>query len=628
MRRQLDASQNEVSRTDYVYDKVGRLSALWAGQGEMVSFVYDAGGRLTEQWLPTGVNTRHSYNADNTLQLVEHRSASGTQFGEHEYTYNTVGQRATAEHRDLTCATTTTETYTYDTLNRLTSVSTLEVENAQTTVDETESYTYDALNNRRTVNGNTDHYLYNAANQLTSIRLGSSSGSVLNDFTYDPNGNLVSKTSTEGNLTLIYDAWDQLTQANKTWAHPESYGYDDLGRRVRKTAGSTTQDYLYDGLAIAAEFTGGNWTTATGRYVHGPGVDAPLIRVSQGTPTYYHQDGLGSVVAMTDGTGDATGTARYTAWGEVARRTGGIPQYGYTGREPDATGLIYYRSRYYDPHVGRFTQTDSIALAGGLNQYAYAGGNPTNFTDPLGTVPFSAAETSNGVPASPALLPAVEATESYFSNSAISSGPGQLFEVTRNPLTGRINRRPVLNVTTPFLSINGILNDLDAAVQNGLNNVREFFPGTSTFNLLHNPSEGFVRDISETFADKLGLTTDIAKQTAGVLQSAQASGQSLTVVPHSQGGAITASAVDFVNSTGGGALSNISIACFACANNNAVSGATYAQAGITNVQTRASSIDAVPNIIGLNGNPLEIVGSLLAAPLLLGPPSVSPHTLP
>ena len=55
------------------------------------------------------------------------------------------------------------------------------------------------------------------------------------------------------------------------------------GGRVRKT-GSTTQDYFYDGLDIAAEFTGGDWTTATGRYVHGPGVDTPLIRVANGTP--------------------------------------------------------------------------------------------------------------------------------------------------------------------------------------------------------------------------------------------------------------------------------------------------------------------------------------------------------
>ncbi len=353
--------------------------------------------------------------------------------------------------------------------------------------------------------------------------------------------------------------------------------------------------------------------------MHGPRIDTPIIRVNQaGERAYYHQDGLGSVVAVTDQNSQAQGTARYDAWGNVTRQTGGLPQYGYTGREPDGTGLIYARARYYDPAVGRFTQRDPIGLAGGTNLYAYAGGNPTNFTDPLGTTPTS-----------PSGSLGATANQSYVSNqSTTSSGPGQLFEVTQNPLGG-FDRRPVSSVTTPFLAINGVLNNRQDAVRNGQNNVNEFFPGTTTFNLLHNPSEGFVRDAIETFADKFGFTTDIAKQTAGILQAAQASGQNLTVVPHSQGGAIAVSAVNFLNTTtGSGTLSNISVACFACATNNLVSGRIYEQAGITNVQHAGSSFDAVPNIIGLNGNPLEIIGSVLAAPLLLGPPSVSPHTLP
>ncbi|WP_240152536.1 HNH/endonuclease VII fold putative polymorphic toxin, partial [Erwinia amylovora] len=39
--------------------------------------------------------------------------------------------------------------------------------------------------------------------------------------------------------------------------------------------------------------------------------------------------------------------------------------------------------RYYDPAGGRFTQTDPIGLAGGLNLYAYAP-NPLSWIDPLG----------------------------------------------------------------------------------------------------------------------------------------------------------------------------------------------------------------------------------------------------
>ena len=61
--------------------------------------------------------------------------------------------------------------------------------------------------------------------------------------------------------------------------------------------------------------------------------------------------------------------------------------YGYTGREPDASGLIYARARYLDPALGRFTQRDAIGLGGGLDDYGYTSGNPANATDPTGNTP-------------------------------------------------------------------------------------------------------------------------------------------------------------------------------------------------------------------------------------------------
>jgi len=50
----------------------------------------------------------------------------------------------------------------------------------------------------------------------------------------------------------------------------------------------------------------------------------------------------------------------------------------------DGTGLLYRRNRYVDPATGRFTQEDPIGLAGGLNVYGFAGGDPVNFSDPFG----------------------------------------------------------------------------------------------------------------------------------------------------------------------------------------------------------------------------------------------------
>lgn len=53
----------------------------------------------------------------------------------------------------------------------------------------------------------------------------------------------------------------------------------------------------------------------------------------------------------------------------------------------DHTGQLYRRNRYYVPASGRVTQEDPIGLAGGLNSYGFANGDPVNFSDPFGLCP-------------------------------------------------------------------------------------------------------------------------------------------------------------------------------------------------------------------------------------------------
>jgi RHS repeat-associated protein len=96
------------------------------------------------------------------------------------------------------------------------------------------------------------------------------------------------------------------------------------------------------------------------------------------------------VVGLTNATGGTIASARYDAWGNKTATVGTLPQYGYTGREPDATGLIYYRARYYDPTQRRFTQRDPIGMVDGVNRYAYVGNNPINYTDPTGELILNA----------------------------------------------------------------------------------------------------------------------------------------------------------------------------------------------------------------------------------------------
>ena len=51
------------------------------------------------------------------------------------------------------------------------------------------------------------------------------------------------------------------------------------------------------------------------------------------------------------------------------------------------TTLAHNHNRTYDPALGRYLTPDPVGLAGGLNRYAYVGGNPVRSTDSSGLNP-------------------------------------------------------------------------------------------------------------------------------------------------------------------------------------------------------------------------------------------------
>ncbi|HEX2722516.1 MAG TPA: RHS repeat-associated core domain-containing protein, partial [Gemmatimonadaceae bacterium] len=51
------------------------------------------------------------------------------------------------------------------------------------------------------------------------------------------------------------------------------------------------------------------------------------------------------------------------------------------------TGMLYRRNRYFDPKSGQFTQADPIGMAGGMNVFGFADGDPINFSDPFWLCP-------------------------------------------------------------------------------------------------------------------------------------------------------------------------------------------------------------------------------------------------
>jgi RHS repeat-associated protein len=107
------------------------------------------------------------------------------------------------------------------------------------------------------------------------------------------------------------------------------------------------------------------------------------------TTTYYHNDGLGSVVAATNESGQVLWRKDYAPFGEQIDTTPDTERQSYTGKShDDATGLTYFGGRYYDPQVARFMSVDPVAFVDdntmSFNRYLYVNNNPYKYVDPDG----------------------------------------------------------------------------------------------------------------------------------------------------------------------------------------------------------------------------------------------------
>ena len=369
-----DASSNRTSFTGpdggtnaYSYDNLNRLTGLansWAGS---FNEGYDALSRRTSLGRPNGVKSNYQY--DNLSRLLSVLHGGGVDGA--NYTYDNAGNRTSKQN----LLSGTTENYSYDALYELTQV----VSGGNTT----QSYTYDPVGNRLS-SLNLSQWNYNSSNELVSTPTGT--------FAYDKNGNMLSKTTSEGTWNYTWDYENRLISATvpaKNGGSPATivFQYDPLGRRIQKTSSSGSTIYLYDGSNLVAEMNSSGTVSAS--FVQNNGIDQPLAVSLSGVTYYYEQDGLGSVTSLTNIAGQVAVSYSYDAFGR-STESGSIHQpIRFTGREWDyETGLYFYRARYYDPAIGRFLSEDPIRFKGsGTNFYAYVRNSPINFTDPSGLCP-------------------------------------------------------------------------------------------------------------------------------------------------------------------------------------------------------------------------------------------------
>lgn len=196
--------------------------------------------------------------------------------------------------------------------------------------------------------------------------------------------------------------------------------YDALGRRMQKSVKDListdlnktyTRNFVYNDENILFEFDGNN--SLLTRHTHNPltlddvlstqysnsAVNSGIVQTSGNY--YYHKDHLGSVIAISDSSGNVKQKYNYSSFGKILSITDGNNAdisvspfirsiFTYTGRElEEETSLYYYRARFYDADIGRFLQQDPEpgklnAPSSVINKYIYVGNAPLMFADPSG----------------------------------------------------------------------------------------------------------------------------------------------------------------------------------------------------------------------------------------------------
>ena len=319
--------------SSYTYDVADNLKTVKdVAANNTVTYAYDNANRLTSRTYPNGVTSTYTYDGMSRLTRLKDVKTATTLF-DRQYSYNAANQISQITEPTLT------RIFGYDNADRLTSVA-----NGAAG----ESYVFDGVGNR-TASHLSSSYTTGAFNKLTATQS--------SNYGYDTNGSITSKSS--GNWTYAWDFENRMSTAAKTGSSV-SYQYDALGRRVKRTQGTSVTKFTNDGQDVLLDDVGGTLT----KYQNGGGIDNKLKSTTGTTINYFFADHLGSTNGLTNSSGTVTASTSYDSFGN--RSNGSFPsRYQFTGREFDNfSKLQFSRARSYDPNLGRFISEDPIGFEG------------------------------------------------------------------------------------------------------------------------------------------------------------------------------------------------------------------------------------------------------------------------
>ncbi len=373
----------------YGYDSGGRLASVTYPSGKQIMYAYDAAGRVSSvtknaqtlvtgvTYLPFGMATGwtegngasylRTFDLDGRITGLALPAADNIALG-YDGASRITGRTETGFPA---------ESFTYNALDSL---------HIYASGTATQTYTYDA-------NGNRTGYATNATPPVSlaynvdpaSNRLLGIGGSWTEAFTYDATGDTLSHSSPFADFRYTYDARNRLA-VSYSGAVGTTQLINGLGQRVGRTGEDAPVFFAYDEAGHLIGQYGAKGAAVAETVWLG---DSPVAVLQPGGRFYIAPDHLGAPHQITDAGGAVVWQWNHDPFGNGDPVVTGGFSYSlrFPGQFYDARAKLHYNYfRDYDPRTGRYIESDPIGLAGGINTYAYVGGNPVSYSDPSGTI--------------------------------------------------------------------------------------------------------------------------------------------------------------------------------------------------------------------------------------------------